>query len=115
MSKVQKYTVWLMTAMLLLFAAVQFNDPDPWVWIALYVWFALLGVGFLAGRFSLWITALSMAVAIGWAYYQWPQAYEGFGSSMKTLNQELARESGGLIICAAWAGVLMLFHRRNSG
>lgn len=35
-----------------------------------------------------------------WGIFQWPPVWEGLGDSMKTVNNELARESLGLLICS---------------
>ena len=92
-----------------LFAAVQYNDPDPEVWIPIYgasaiaCWMAYAGMG------KPWFFMLMAVIYIVAAVYQWPPAFEGFlldEMGMKTVNIELARESGGLAICAIVMGVL---------
>lgn len=93
----------------LLFAVVQYNDPDPEVWIPIYgasviaCWMAYAGIG------KPWFFMLLAAIYMVAAVYQWPPAFEGFllnEVGMKTVNIELARESGGLAICAIVMGVL---------
>jgi hypothetical protein len=58
---------------------------------------ALVGAG---RAWFYWLMAVMYVVAAG---YQWPPQFEGFlldEMGMKTVNIELARESGGLAICA---------------
>jgi hypothetical protein len=93
----------------LLFAAVQYNDPDPQVWVPIYgaavVACAMAWTG--AGRW--WFFGSMAMVYLVAAWYQRPTAFEGLWLNevgMKTLNVELAREMGGLLICAAAMGWL---------
>ena len=104
MIKILKYiTNILLGILFLLFASVQFNDPDPFIWIFTYTLTALLCFGYLNAHFSsryLWIylfTAVTLSIG---SYLQFPPQWEGFGNEMKTINNELARESMGLLICA---------------
>lgn len=91
------------------FAAVQYNDPDPQVWVPIYGFAAMACIMAFARIGQVWFFGL-MALGYGVAaVYQWPPAFEGFllnEVGMKTVNIELARESGGLAICAL-AMVLM--------
>ncbi len=86
-----------------LFAAVQYNDPDPQVWIPIYAFAAVACVMAYAGLGRPWFYVLMALVYAGTAIWQWPPAFEGFlldKIGMKTINIELAREAGGLAICA---------------
>ena len=85
-----------------LFAAVQYNDPDPEVWIPIYAFAAMACVMAYAGLGRPWFYVLMALIYAGAAIWQWPPAFEGFLLSetvMKTVNIELAREAGGLTIC----------------
>ena len=117
------------TAMALLFAgavAVQYNDPDPARWMALY------GAAFLvtlmaAGRRGAprAVAATVGAVALAWGVY-WavtsgapPALYEHMFDAweMKNSAVEEAREASGLLIVAAWMTVIAASSRNrgNSG
>ena len=88
--------------MFLLFASVQFNDPDPVIWILAYTLTAVGCFVYLKRTWALslkWgylLVGLSMLVG---SWMQYPPQWDGFGTSMKTVNQELARESMGLLLC----------------
>jgi hypothetical protein len=98
--------------MLLVFAALQWNDPDPYIWIPVYLFFAILGV-------LVWIRPLpdicyliALILAVAFAIVQRPEAWEGFGESMLTENMERARESAGLVICAICASYFWWMGKR---
>jgi Transmembrane family 220, helix len=100
-----KYISLILFVIFVLFASLQYNDPDPILWIPIYgiaaycAWRSYIGN---SNKEMLIVLALiSTAAAIN----SWTQmtAWEGVvteGFSMKTPNQELARESLGLGICA---------------
>lgn len=86
-----------------LFAAVQYNDPDPQVWVPIYGFAAMACIMAFARIGQVWFFGLMALIYGVAAAYQWPPAFEGFllnEVGMKTVNIELARESGGLAICA---------------
>lgn len=90
----------------LLFAYWQINDPDPIWWMALYLIAAAISFRAYRNKYSqeslIILSILYLANAIN--SLQQITNYEGFftegaGISMKTINQELARETTGLCIC----------------
>ena len=98
-----------------LFAAFQYNDPDPQVWIPIYGLAAIACFMAYARVGRWWFFALMGVLYVVAAIYQWPPAFEGFlfgDLEMHSLNIELARESGGLAICAVVMGVLAVFARQ---
>ncbi|WP_018622556.1 transmembrane 220 family protein [Spirosoma luteum] len=98
-----------------LFAAFQYNDPDPLVWVPIYLVAAIACFMAFAGVGS---PAVYVAIAAGYvvaAIYQWPPRFEGFLFSeigMRSTNIELAREAGGLAICAVVMVLLALLMRQ---
>mgnify|MGYP006161416763 FL=1 len=86
----------------LLFASVQFNDPDPVIWIFAYTLTAVLCFTYLKSTWAIklkWLYLLvGLAMLVG-SVIQFPPHWEGFGTEMKTANNELARESIGLLLC----------------
>lgn len=110
------YVNGLMTVAFLFSVAVQYNDPDPLRWMAIYGGGALACVLF---RRSPSLTRVSSAavgmVAVVWATLLAPQALGkvGFGElfeafEMKDSRVEIAREFGGLLILAVWMIVLLV-------
>lgn len=87
----------------LLFAILQYNDPDPQVWIPIYALAAMACFMALTTIGKPWFYGLMAVIYAGAAVFQWPPVFEGFvlnEMGMKTVNIELAREAGGLAICA---------------
>ena len=110
----------------ILFAAVQYNDPDPYIWIPAYLipaWFSyqvyqgkfpvyyMLGAAFLFTVFSV----ITFPPALGqWIMDEWNNQ----SMSMKTPSMEEARESLGSLICAVflliYSGYAFLFNSRKT-
>jgi len=115
---------WVMAAAFALSVAVQYNDPDPLVWMAIYG--AAMGVAIWAAlrprSYLWWVPAAVGVVAMVWAADLLPQVAgrvripELFASwEMKNARVEVAREDGGLLIVAFWMAVttlVALFRRK---
>lgn len=111
-----KYLSLSFALIFVLFAAVQYNDPDPQVWIPIYAFAAMACVMAYAGLGRPWFFVLMALVYAGTAIWQWPPAFEGFlldEMGMKTVNIELAREAGGLAICAVAMLIMAWITHRN--
>ena len=108
-----------MTLLFVFAAAVQYNDPDPWSWIALYL--AAAGVTLTAvWRPGQWIPAAAVAVvSIVWALALAPAAartsFPDLFQSWQMMSTEMeeGRELGGLILAAVWTGALALRAKRR--
>jgi len=90
------------------FVVVQYNDPDPEVWMPIYGIAVAACLSIYFGKAPRSYVFIIMGVAYFFAsYQQWPPQYEGvFWGEMKmrSINIELARESLGLTVC----GIAML-------
>ncbi|AKD56361.1 transmembrane 220 family protein [Spirosoma radiotolerans] len=99
----------------ILFAAVQYNDPDPEVWVPIYGLAAIACFMAYAGLGKWWFFVGMAVMYVVAAVYQWPPVFEGFLFSevgMRSMNIEMAREAGGLAICAVIMGVLAVLVRQ---
>ncbi len=106
----------LMTALFAVAVAVQYNDPDPIRWMAIYgaagalsAWAAVRGgapfpasvaVGLIA---LVWGLVTASGVNDRAAFSQMFQSWE-----MKSPSIEEAREASGLLIAAGWMAVLAM-------
>ena len=97
---------------------VQYNDPDPWAWIAIYLAAAGMCIAWYRHRLPRWYAPLLLVISLVWIGILLPSVVgkvslpELIDSvSMKTRSVEEAREIGGLLLVAIWSGVLM--HRRR--
>ena len=95
-------------------AAVQYNDPDPLRWKAMYG-LGMLACGLVAGRLPRLLPARAGLGALVWAGTLAPgvvgrvsvgELFQSYG--MLSTAVEEGREMGGLLIVAAWMGALTL-------
>lgn len=105
----------LTTCVFLLFAVVQYNDPDPVRWMAIYLAAALCCALELFGRLRWPLPAVTAVVALIWigvwaprvvGQVDWGHAFASAGMSGDEKEEE-ARETGGLVITAAWCAALV--------
>jgi hypothetical protein len=94
---------------LLVFAAVQFNDPDPMLWIMFYAVgaFICISSAFIFTKRTSLAMLVYIFICIGFAIFNWPNEWLGFDQkfSVPNINVERARESCGLLISALFTGV----------
>jgi hypothetical protein len=108
-----------MAAYFLFAAAVQLNDPDAPVWIAIYA--AAAAVSFHAVRRAPppWAPVAVGLTALAWALTLMPAAIrssfpELFASwRMMSAEMEVGREFLGLLIVAAWMAALFVRSART--
>lgn len=101
-----KFFFGFWTLMFIIFSYLQFNDPDPEVWVTIYVIAAVLSGLSAAGNYYLPILlTVALAALIGGIYFfpssvsDWViQEWEQADLTMKTVDMEEARESFGLLI-----------------
>jgi hypothetical protein len=100
----------LMCGVFLVSAAVQLDDPDPWLWMPLYGLAAALAALAAAGRLPLWPNAAALVLFVGlfalWAPSLFSARSDAFTHwRMQSAEDEAAREAGGLALCAAWSAL----------
>jgi hypothetical protein len=101
----------LAMAMAVLFAiciALQYNDPDPQVWMSIYALPLVLSVLAARGRQLAWLSALAAAGYVLAALWWAPRYSPGY------LDNEEAREAGGLLLSGLWMGFLAWRGKRGS-
>lgn len=99
-----------LTLWFLLNAAVQFNDPDPLRWVAIYCATTLIAGLAVFMRFYVPLIVFTLVVCLAWSLYLMPSVFELFlrheprellsGMSPDRPYVEEARESLGLLIAA---------------
>jgi hypothetical protein len=95
-----------------LFTYWQFNDPDPILWVPVYATAVYTAIQAFRGKTNLELLTVLFCLSAFAGLQLWVEmtAWEGFltdGLSMKTHNQELAREAVGLWIAS---GSFALFY-----
>lgn len=103
----------------LLSAAVQYNDPDPVRWTAIYAAAAALCLAQWLTVLPRRVPAALLVVCLAWIGSLLPKVVgavsvsEVFDSiTMRTRAVEEAREIGGLLLVALWSAVLAYRRRR---
>lgn len=108
---------WLMTAAFVLSTVVQWNDPDPIPWMAIYGGAAVLSAWAALRPFGYpwWAPAIVAVIALVWSTTLLPQVWgkvriaELFEAwEMKSPRIEVAREAGGLLIVTVWMAITAL-------
>ncbi len=107
----------VMTVAFLYATAVQYNDPDPYYWMPIYILPAIISLLIYYGRGNR-VKALLLILALvylGGAYYMWPAHWEGVAlqNGMKTIDIEEGRESLGLAVVTFTLVVYFLALNRN--
>jgi len=111
----------------ILFAALQYNDPDPYVWIPIYLYAAFLCYQAIKGRYQPVLYIIGLVVYIGYAVYlffdktgvlDWAQEHhaENIAQSMHAEKPwiEETREFGGLLIVVIVLVANMIWLRRKN-
>ena len=118
--------IWLATDVLffLMFAlsvVVQFNDPDPIRWVAIYGAAALVCLLSLFGRVRKWQPLVVGVIALIWAATIAPSVVGRVDPKsmfsaweMKNLGIEESREMYGLLLVAFWMAVVALRAKRSA-
>jgi hypothetical protein len=112
---------WVMIAAFLFSVAVQYNDPDPVRWMLIYGLAALACNLKVRSRLRWYFPAAVGVTAFVWAASIAPRVIgkTTFGEMFQAFEMinsvvEEAREMGGLLIVAAWMGVLVVASRCES-
>lgn len=107
-----RYVLILLGLLMTAFAAVQYNDPDPYVWVPIYLvsaaWafaaaFRPARVQSLAGERLLWA---SVAVGAALTVFYWPTV-PNFWVKDVWWVEETAREGMGMMIALAVVVVVL--------
>jgi Transmembrane family 220, helix len=110
MNKIHKYLALFLVLIFAIFAAVQYNDPDPWLWIPIYGMAAAISWGVFQGKLPHKVFFPACIAFLAGAVWFFPPQWEGLhleSMRMKNTNQELGRESMGLAVCAL---VMLYYH-----
>jgi Transmembrane family 220, helix len=105
----------LMAALFVFAAALQYNDPDPIQWAAIYLAAAVASILYLVGRLRWYVPVLIALVALVWAgtlaRHVWgligiSQLFEEWEMANPTVEE--GREMYGLLIIAFWMAALAI-------
>ena len=111
----------VMAALFFFGAAVQYNDPDPLVWMAIYVAAGTACVLAAMRQLRWWFPAVIGAIALVWAATFMPAVLPNVRIAqlfaaweMANTRVEEGREMYGLLIIFAYMALLAVTHRRRA-
>ena len=118
MKKLQSIAGIVFAIIFALFTYWQFNDPDPILWVPIYSVAVYVAIQAYRGQVNneLIIVLFILSGTAGLQIWSEMTAWEGFltdGLSMKTMNQELAREAVGLWITTFSFALFFFTNRIN--
>ena len=99
--------------LMILFAAVQYNDPDVIFWgsiyglAAVFCGIAAFAPGLLGGRGAQMVLAATLVLAVAGVWWFWPDV-PGWWRKAVWMEAETAREGMGMMIAAAAFAIAML-------
>jgi len=110
MKKLQTYLGAIFAIVFVLFSYWQLNDPDPILWVPIYGVATYVSIQAFRHKSNseLLIVLFVLSATAGLQIWSEMTAWEGFltdGLSMKTMNQELAREAVGIWIASFACGI----------
>ena len=94
-----KFAGGVFAILFLISAVLQYNDPDPLLWIAIYGMATLVTLGFVFNKVSYIVPALFGLLCVIGFFLIFPEKFEGFAIGKGDIkNIEEAREAFGLLI-----------------
>ncbi|MEM8894591.1 MAG: transmembrane 220 family protein [Bacteroidota bacterium] len=106
----------MLAVLFLLFAVVQFNDPDPLLWIAIYGIVALVSIGAFFNKYHHYTLISLILIITVWSLILVPNVFAWLTSSdLSQIAGEMmddvphiegTREFGGLVI----ADIALIYH-----
>ncbi len=98
---------FVLAALFIWAAAVQYNDPDAFRWYVIYGAAALASILFALGQLKFIWALFLFGFYLGFGIYNWPAKFEGVTiGEGDIVNIEKGREALGMIFSA----VIMLFY-----
>lgn len=112
----------IIAAIFLLFAIVQYNDPDPWGWMALYTMVAGISAFAAFKKYNRWIILTGIVICLIWLGFLIPEFIHWIQMGMPNIAEtmkaeephiEYTREFLGLFLCLIVLGFHYFKARKN--
>jgi len=109
----------LLAILFIIFAVVQYNDPDPYAWMVLYLFVALISGLAAFNKFNVKLILAGIAVCLIGMVFLLPDFIDWIRSGAESITQsmkaekphiELTREFLGLLIC----GLVLFFQYQQA-
>jgi len=102
-----KIFCFVLAALFFASAAVQFNDPDPAVWVTIYGTTGLIAVFAAFERYNPWVVLILMAACVYEAYQFFPGFWTWVTDGMPTITGSMKAESSYLEMVREFLGVVI--------
>jgi len=90
---------FLFAALFIISSVLQYNDPDPYVWMVIWGIAGLISLGFALNKIPYQIPLVAGVLAFIGFFYSYPEKFEGFEIGAGDIkNVEEGREAFGLLI-----------------
>ena len=100
---------WILTVLFALFAIVQFNDPDPIVWVIIYGTVAAIS-GFAAmGKYNKNVILTVIGICIVWMLSLVPGVVDWFNQGMPSITGSMKAESPYIEYLREFLGLFIMF------
>lgn len=107
MSQLFKILGYLFFLLFVTGAVAQYNDPDAFLWIAIYTLAALLSLGFALNKINAVLLLVVGVISFIGFIYLYPSDFQGFDLDDGDITTvELGREAFGLLIISV---VMLVF------
>ncbi|MFK7812584.1 MAG: transmembrane 220 family protein [Maribacter sp.] len=101
MNTIFKIIALLFGILFLVSAALQYNDPDPLVWMIIWGFAGIISIAFAFNRVFFTVPLVAGILALVGFFYSYPEKFEGFEIGVGDIkNIEEGREAFGLLIIA---------------
>lgn len=100
MNEMGKLLYYLFGLLFLVFAGLQYNDPDPLIWILVYLFPAICSVLAARGKLNY------LVVGVGFLGYLFLLTQNFPSPEHLTFDHEEGREAFGLILCGNYVAIL---------
>ncbi len=111
-----KIVYFILGLLFVSFAAVQYNDPDPYIWGSYYLFIAILCFLEALKRYYSLLVWAALILTLGWAAFYVPDMLEYFQQGAPNIAGQMKaetpyienmREFLGLVICATVVGSIL--------
>ncbi len=104
-----KITNTVLGVLFALFAAVQYNDPDSWNWILLYLFVAVVSFAAARGRYHKGLLMIAMVGMLAWMAFLLPGFVDWLQNGMPTIVDEMKTTKPHIEIVREFLGLLLAF------
>lgn len=114
MKSFTKIFAWVFGLLCVVSAALQYNDPDPLLWIIIYGVTALVSFGVALNKLPYSVPLVLGILFLVGAIYTFPETFEGFEIGKGDIkNIEEGREASGLFILSLAMFFFSWRHKKN--